>query len=212
MTSEDFFDIDTTLLSIKPNPATRYLQFFLSEHPLASQNGMVNFARHVASQKIGRWLTPNEVVVHGDGDRENCAPDNLLVFLRSELARYCLPSHKVERVLLVCSRPECRREYDEVPSHASRRRYCLPECAQIASRKFHVSPLEMQQMVWEMPTTHIARAYGVSDQAIAKFCKKHQIQKPGRGYWAKLYAGAIDPCVVPAVRLSIPIDQFLQSV
>ena len=212
MTEQDFFDIDTTLLSIKPNPTTHYLQFFLSEHPLACKNGMVNFARHVASQKIGRWLTPNEVVVHSNGDRKNCAPDNLLVFLRSELARYCLPSHKVERVLLVCSRPECRREYDEVPSHASRRRYCLPECAQIASRKFHVSPLEMQQMVWEMPTTHIARAYGVSDQAIAKFCKKHQIQKPGRGYWAKLYAGAIDPCVAPAVRLSIPIDQFLQSV
>ena len=151
MTEQDFFDIDTTLLNIKPNPATHYLQFFLSEHPLACQNGMVNFARHVASQKIGRWLTPNEVVVHSDGDRGNCAPDNLLVFLRSELAKYCLPSHKVERVLLVCSRPECRREYDEVPSHASRSRYCSLECTKIASRKFHVSPLEMQQMVWEMP-------------------------------------------------------------
>ena len=53
MTSEDFFDIDTTLLSIKPNPANRYLQFFLPEHPLSGQNGMVNFARHVASSKIG---------------------------------------------------------------------------------------------------------------------------------------------------------------
>ena len=189
MNSEDFFDIDTTLLSIKPNPANRYLQFFLPEHPLASQNGMVNFARHVASQKIGRWLTPNEVVVHGDGDRENCAPDNLLVFLRSELATRSLPSHKVERVLMICSLPECRGEYTEVPSQVSRRRYCSPECAQIASRKFHVSPLEMQQMVWEMPATHIAREYGVSDKAIEKFCKKHKIQKPGRGYWAKLYAG-----------------------
>ena len=44
-------------------------------------------------------------------------------------------------------------------------------------------------MVWEMPATHIAREYGVSDKAIEKFCKKHLIQKPGRGYWAKLYAG-----------------------
>jgi hypothetical protein len=42
-------------------------------------------------------------------------------------------------------------------------------------------------MVWEMPATHIARANGVSEKAIEKFCKKHQIQKPGRGYWAKLY-------------------------
>ena len=189
MTAEDFFDIDTSLLNIKPNPANHYLQFFLSEHPLASQNGMVNFARHVASRKIGRWLTPNEVVIHSDGDQENCAPDNLLVFLRSELAKRSLPSHKVERVLMICSLPECRREYTEVPSHVSRRRYCSPECAQIASRKFHVSPLEMQQMVWEMPTTHIAREYGASDKAIEKFCKKHQIQKPGRGYWAMLYAG-----------------------
>ena len=193
MTELDFFDIDTTLLSIKPDSATRYLQFFLPKHPLASQNGMVNFARHIASKKIGRWLTPNEVVVHSDGDRENCVPDNLLVFLRAELARYSLPSHKVERVLLVCSRPECRAEYSEVPSHAIRRRYCTSECAQLASRKFNVSPLEMQQMVWEMPTTHIAREYGVSDKAVEKFCKKHQIQKPGRGYWAKLYAGQISP-------------------
>jgi hypothetical protein len=47
----------------------------------------------------------------------------------------------------------------------------------------------VQQMVWEMPATHIALEYGVSSKAIEKFCKKHQIQKPGRGYWAKLYAG-----------------------
>jgi hypothetical protein len=105
MTIKDFFDIDTTLLNIKLNPANRYLQFFLPEHPLSGQNGMVNFARHVASSKIGRWLTPNEVVVHSDGDRENSASDNLLVFLRSELAKYCLPSHKVERVLMICSLP-----------------------------------------------------------------------------------------------------------
>ena len=189
MTIPDFFNLDLNELNIQPNPATHYLQFFYAKHPLAGQNGMVNFARHVASQKLGRWLTPNEVVVHEDGDRANCVPGNLLVFSRAELARRSLPSHQVERVLLICSRPECRREYTEVPSHASRRRYCIPECARIASRKFQVSPAEMQQMVWEMPTTHIAREYGVSDQAIGKFCKKHQIQKPGRGYWAKLYAG-----------------------
>jgi len=210
MTALDFLNLDLTLLSVKPNPATGYLQFFLAGHPLAAQNGMVNFARHVASRKIGRWLMPNEVVVHSDGDRGNCAPDNLLIFLRAELARHSLPSHQVERVLLICSRPECREEYTEVPSHASRRRYCTPKCAQIASLKFHVSPQEMQQMVWEMPTTHIALAYGVSDKAIEKFCKKHQIQKPGRGYWQKLQAGQS----VPDLHLALPItiDQFPQFV
>jgi hypothetical protein len=185
----NFFDIDTTPLKIKTDPATHYLQFFMPQHPLAMKNGMVSLARHLASKKAGRWLTPNEVVIHADGRRENCDIENLLILHRTELARRTLPSTKVERVLLVCSRPECRQEYTEVPSHVHRRRYCSAECAQIASRRFQVEPAEMQQMVWEMPATHIALAYGVSDKAIEKFCKKHNIQKPGRGYWAKLYAG-----------------------
>lgn len=192
-----FLNLDNSRLKVKTNPANQYLQFFMPQHPLAAKNGMVNFARHVASQKIGRWLTPNEVVIYSDGRRDNCTPQNLLVLHRSELARRCLPSTQVERVLMVCSRPECRQEYTEVPSHASRRRYCSPECAQIASRKFHVDPAEMQQMVWEMPTVHIASAYGVSDKAIEKFCKKHQIKKPGRGYWAKIYAGQKIPDLHP---------------
>jgi len=192
-----FLNLDNSRLKVKTNPANQYLQFFMPQHPLAAKNGMVNFARHIASQKIGRWLTPNEVVIHSDGRRDNCAPQNLLVLHRSELARRCLPSTRVERVLMVCSRPECRQEYTEVPSHASRRRYCSPECAQIASRKFHVDPAEMQQMVWEMPTVHIASVYGVSDKAIEKFCKKHQIKKPGRGYWAKIYAGQKIPDLHP---------------
>ena len=58
MNSEDFFDIDTTLLSIKPNPATRYLQFFLSEHPLASQNGMVPVSAR------GRFLRKRQFLLH----------------------------------------------------------------------------------------------------------------------------------------------------
>jgi hypothetical protein len=58
---------------------------------------MVNFVRQLASQKLGRWLTPNEVVVQADGERGNCAPGNLLVFSCAELARLI---HQVERVLL----------------------------------------------------------------------------------------------------------------
>ncbi len=59
-------------------------------------------------------------------------------------------------------------------------------------RGFEVSPAEMTQMVWEMPTTKIAQIYGVSDKAIEKFCKKHGIEKPPRGYWARQYAGQRD--------------------
>jgi predicted transcriptional regulator of viral defense system len=46
----------------------------------------------------------------------------------------------------------------------------------------------LQREVWSEPLKHVARKYGVSDVALAKRCKKLDIQLPGRGYWAKKYA------------------------
>jgi transcription elongation factor Elf1 len=43
----------------------------------------------------------------------------------------------------------------------------------------------LKKMVWEKPTTHIAKDFGVSDKAIEKWCKAYGIDKPPRGYWAK---------------------------
>jgi len=37
-----------------------------------------------------------------------------------------------------------------------------------------------------MPTTKVAKKYGVSDKAVQKWCEKFKIEKPPRGYWAKL--------------------------
>ena len=45
------------------------------------------------------------------------------------------------------------------------------------------SPDVMARMVFELPATTIAKKLGVSDVAVVKFCKKHSITKPGRGYW-----------------------------
>lgn len=44
---------------------------------------------------------------------------------------------------------------------------------------------EMEKLVWEKPTSQLSKDLGVSDVAIGKFCKKHNINKPPRGYWAK---------------------------
>lgn len=42
---------------------------------------------------------------------------------------------------------------------------------------------ELEKIVWDMPTSHIAKKYGVSDNTIAKWCKSYGITKPPRGYW-----------------------------
>lgn len=43
----------------------------------------------------------------------------------------------------------------------------------------------LEKLVWEMPSTEIAKEFGVSGKAVEKWCKTYQIKKPGRGYWQK---------------------------
>jgi hypothetical protein len=47
----------------------------------------------------------------------------------------------------------------------------------------------LQQMVNEKPVTVIAKELGLSDNAVARHCKKLGIVKPGRGDWTKMKAG-----------------------
>jgi transposase-like protein len=49
----------------------------------------------------------------------------------------------------------------------------------------------LEKLVWEKPTMHIAKEFGVSDVAVSKWCKKYKIEKPAPGYWAKKQAGKI---------------------
>lgn len=57
---------------------------------------------------------------------------------------------------------------------------------QLKSRKVvRPSKEELYKLVWEKSSTQIAKDYGVSDNSIKKWCKKYNISKPPRGYWAK---------------------------
>lgn len=42
---------------------------------------------------------------------------------------------------------------------------------------------KLSKLLWEKPTTQIAKEFGVSDKAINKWAKTYQISKPPRGYW-----------------------------
>lgn len=57
---------------------------------------------------------------------------------------------------------------------------------QYQQEKFHITPFELEKLVWEKPTSEIAKYFGVSDNAIGKRCRKHNIKKPPRGYWQKI--------------------------
>jgi hypothetical protein len=48
---------------------------------------------------------------------------------------------------------------------------------------------ELYKKVWETPITRLSREYGLSDVGLAKICKKHNIPRPPRGYWARKAVG-----------------------
>lgn len=152
--------------------------------------------RIVAENMLGRKLKEGEVVHHLDSNRANNSPDNLLVLsgpmhnkLHTWLDKYTLvPSEKQkERIELGCVRClSCN--FPIAPEFI----YCSPECGNSARRKVErPSKEELSQKLWEKPTTHIAEEYGVSDKAISKWAKAYEIEKPPRGYWAKLAADAL---------------------
>lgn len=67
---------------------------------------------------------------------------------------------------------------------------------------------QLYKLVWEKPTVQIAKEIGVSDVAIAKACKRHEIPRPPVGYWAMLQHGKR---VVPTPLLK-PSDAALEII
>ncbi|MFC4593687.1 hypothetical protein [Sphingobium tyrosinilyticum] len=48
---------------------------------------------------------------------------------------------------------------------------------------------EFYDLVWSKPLTHLAKEFVLSDVALHKICKKHDIPHPPLGWWAKKAAG-----------------------
>jgi hypothetical protein len=55
----------------------------------------------------------------------------------------------------------------------------------MASQIVTLTREQLYERVWTTPMTTLAEEYGLSDVAIAKRCKVHNIPRPPVGYWAK---------------------------
>ena len=48
---------------------------------------------------------------------------------------------------------------------------------------------ELYDLVWSVPMIKLAKRFDLSDQGLAKKCKKHNVPRPPMSYWAKLEHG-----------------------
>jgi hypothetical protein len=62
---------------------------------------------------------------------------------------------------------------------------------------------KIYQEIWAEPIQHVAKRYNLSDVGLAKVCKKLNIPRPGRGYWAIKAAGKTTPRQPPLPDLPI---------
>lgn len=60
---------------------------------------------------------------------------------------------------------------------------------------------EFYDLVWSKPMTHLAKEFALSDVALHKICKKHDIPNPPLGWWAKRSAGkAVKQIPLPKLK------------
>jgi hypothetical protein len=56
-----------------------------------------------------------------------------------------------------------------------------------------ISRRDLYNRVWSTPMSKLARELDISDVGLAKACRRHNIPRPPRGYWAKLAVGKAPP-------------------
>lgn len=82
---------------------------------------------------------------------------------------------------------KCLDCHKRIKSKSKRCQICANKILpQNSNLKFNISKEDLEKLVWEKPTSDIAKEFNVSDKAIEKRCKKYNIQKPPRGYWQKI--------------------------
>lgn len=69
-----------------------------------------------------------------------------------------------------------------------------------ASGKQMISRRALYDLVWSKAVTKLAVDFGLSDVGFAKLCKRNNIPRPPRGYWAMLQVGKAPP----KTRLPMP--------
>lgn len=152
----------------------------------------------IAELMLGRRLLEGEVVHHLDENRSNNSPDNLLVLsnpMHSKLHSW-LDKNTFEPnpVYLLRKQLGCIRcLHCEIPISFGFS-FCSRDCDYSfrAGRRIKPTRDELISLITNNPMTTVGQMFGVSDNAVRKWCKSENIELPDmRGYWTKKKFGLV---------------------
>jgi hypothetical protein len=158
-----------------------YYMLYVPHHPNARKNGMVYEHILVAEEKLQRRIRDGEEVHHEDENKLNNHPDNLYVFASKEdHQRYHRTGVKVQvedywiSPSLKKNCVICGEEFTYNESNRKNATYCSPNCQSLGRRKSErPTKEELYEMIKTKSFCEIGENYGVSDNAIRKWCKSY---------------------------------------
>ena len=179
--------------------ANGYICVWMPNHPRANPWGLVYEHILKAEEMLGRSLKDDEVVHHKDENRANNSYNNLLVFHNkanhTRFHQLHCPNEELEQLedgSYICNNskiicPICGKLKDR------KAKLCL-ECSQVMQRTVcRPSRSELKQLIRTKSFIDIGKQYGVSDNAIRKWCdyeglprNKSDIKKYSDEEWNQL--------------------------
>ena len=163
-----------------------YKEVVCPNHPKTHSNGCVYEHILVAEQKIGRYLTEEEVVHHIDENKLNNSPDNLMVFAtNADHVRF----HKTGLCKLEGDHYIGLDNFKKCPVcgkkvKSNQNKYCSYECYNIDNKKdLPVTREELKDLIRKKSFVQIGIDFKVTDNAIRKWCKRYNL--PFKAYEIK---------------------------
>ena len=175
-----------------------YYDVYFPEHPNARKNGCVMLQVLVAEKMLGRPLRKDEVVHHKDKNRLNNSEGNLMVFAslsdHTNYHSYVLNGCDADFVLYRNNGVyTCQPSIAFFNQNAVRNRFgnymkpcpqcgkfilmqssSCPQCYRVLERRVErPTRHQLKTEIRNMPFTTLAQKYGVSDNAIRKWCKQY---------------------------------------
>lgn len=143
--------------------------YYQERHDLLEKNGWTVYEIHYsACFNLEKWADFVDAITNSQ--------------IKTEFNYFSyIPPEQKESKHCACGKDIC---YDSIHCRKCARRF-------IKSRYQYPTPEEMKKLVWEIPASILRKTLGMSDVSIGKFCKKHGIEKPPRGYWQKKKYGAL---------------------
>ena len=163
-----------------------YFAYYMPEHHLANGTGFVYEHMIVAEKILGRELNEGEVVHHKDENRKNNSVDNLMVFKTKSdhTAYHCGCDVALDGDIYIAIKKGKKSEtgkhwiVNTCPFCGGEKSYTAIMCNDCRN-KYNARNIpekdKLKQLIYKYNMCEIGRMFGVSDNAVRKWCKKYKL-------------------------------------